>query len=379
MKRLFVFMVVALVAVVTLTWATGLSQAQDVEINRAEAAAAGSNYIPVQGRLTDASSSPLNGNYEMTFRLYGAATGGTALCSFTQTVAVADGLFTTYMYANSCPIDGRTLYLSVQVGSDPEMTPRQYIDNVPYAWSLRPGALIKDSRSGYILQAENSGSGSALSGKNISPTAGSIGIEGTSLAGPGVRGSSLADIGVVADSFSGISLKATGTGVIQSAAKSYVWISGNDVRPYRQSDSTIIDMNNTGGAHITRGADIGTKNVMLPIVVPGQLYGQNVTVSGLDIYWAGDTDFDGITAVLLRRQTGVCSTSSCYASLIHDTADYTCEDSVHPTGCTIHYNVTNNNILSNSSGILYLTIELSFSGSTTWIDIGGARLTLEHE
>jgi hypothetical protein len=35
--------------------------------------------------------------------------------------------------------------LSVQVGSDPEMAPRKYIDNVPYAWSLRPGAVISAS------------------------------------------------------------------------------------------------------------------------------------------------------------------------------------------------------------------------------------------
>ena len=42
-------------------------------------------------------------------------------------------------------------------------------------------------------------------------------------------------------------------------------------------------------------------------------------------------------------------------------------------------NLTTNNVLSENSGVLYLTIELSFSGATSWVDIGGVRLTLQHE
>ena len=40
--------------------------------------------------------------------------------------------------------------------------------------------------------------------------------------------------------------------------------------------------------------------------------------------------------------------------------------------------LTSNNVLTADSGILYLTLELAFSGSTTWVEIGGVRLTLEH-
>ena len=43
-----------------------------------------------------------------------------------------------------------------------------------------------------------------------------------------------------------------------------------------------------------------------------------------------------------------------------------------------HYDPTSNNVLTADSGILYLTLELAFSGSTTWVEIGGVRLTLEH-
>jgi hypothetical protein len=99
----------------------------------------------------------------------------------------------------------------------------------------------------------------------------------------------------------------------------------------------------------------------------------------LDVYWSGDTDFDAISAILLRRQTGVCETATCYASLLNDGTDRTCEDSVYPTGCTVHFDLTSNNTLTANSGVLYLTVEMAFSGASTWVEIGGVRLTLEHD
>lgn len=376
MKKPIVYTIIALVIVSLLTLATGLSRAQDTnQVSRV--ADAGSNYIPVQGRLTNSSGNPLNGSYNMVLRLYDVSSGGTALCEDNRSVSVTDGLFSTYMQAEGCSIDGRQLYLGIQVGSDPEMTPRQFVDNVPYAWSLRPGAVIKDERDDFVVRAENAGTGAALLGQTISADPSGIGVKGTSIAGPGVKGDSLAGIGVEASSFSGVALKATGTGIVQSTADSYVWISGNGVRPYHQSDSTIIDMTTIGGARIIRGATSGDKYVMLPIVIPSQLYGQNVTITDLDIDWVADTDLDGISAVLFRRQTGVCS--SCYETILHSTDDHSCEDAVSPTGCRVHFDLSANNELSANSGALYLTIRLSFSGASTWIDIGGVRLTLAHE
>ena len=167
-------------------------------------------------------------------------------------------------------------------------------------------------------------------------------------------------------------------GTVRVRNQSSLWISGNGVRPYQQSDSTVINMNTTGGARITRGAAAGNKNVMLPITVTGPLFGQNVTITGLDVYWAGETEFDAIGAVLLRRQTGVNITTEYYSSILHDTSDYTCISSSNPTGCTLHYDLTTNNVLTDDSGVLYLTLELVFSGQTTKIDIGGVKLTLRH-
>jgi len=338
-------------------------------------AAAVDNAIAIQGRLTR-DDTPVNGVYELTFRIYDVAGGGTALCSDNPTATIRDGLFNAEMdTCTSNNIDGRQLWLGLQIGTDSEMTPRQPIYPVPYAFSLRPGAAIKGELDDPILYVYNTGSGAGLWGTSLAST----GIHGSSWNGTGVYGSSLSGVGVHADSLSGAAIAADGTGIITSTASSYLWISGNGLRPFHQNDSTIIDMDTIGGAKIYRGASAGNKNVMLPITIQGPLYGQDVTVSHLTIYWVGDTTFDAISAVLLRRQTGVCSSSDCYVNILYDSTDHGCEDDVYPTGCPLQYDLTSNNELTAGSGILYLTLELAFESSTSWIEIGGVRLTLEHD
>lgn len=362
-----------LLIILTVSFASAQEGQPPRESNAPEAAQAGSNYIPIQGRLTDSSGHPLSGDYSLRFRLYDSATGGTALCEDSRAVKVDQGLFSSYMRAEGCPIDGRTLFLGVEVGSDGEMTPRQFVDNVPYAWSLRPEAKVEASSSSSILYLNNLGSGVGLWGASVS----GAGVHGASGLSAGVEGYSLNGPGVYAESLSGVAIAANGK--ITSTEPTYLWISGNSVRPFHQSDSTIIDMNTTGGATIYRGASTGSKNVMLPITIPGALYGQNVRVTDLDLYWVGATQFDVITAVLMRRQTGVCATSSCYQTILFDTTDRVCDVATDPTGCVLHYDLTTNNVLSVSSGVLYLTIELGFNGPASPIDFGGARLTLEYD
>jgi hypothetical protein len=364
---------VTLLIILTVSFANAQEGQPQREGAAPETVEAVSNYIPIQGRLTDSGGHPLNGAYNLTFRLYETPSGGTALCEDTRSVTVAEGIFSTYMRADSCPIDGRQLFLGVEVGSDGEMTPRQFIDNVPYAWSLRPEAKIESNSSSSILYLNNLGGGvglwsASISGAGVHGASGlSAGVEGYSLNGPGVYGESLSGIAIAAN------------GVISSTAPTYLWISGNGVRPYRQSDSTTIDMNNTGGATIYRGTTTGLKNVMLPITIPGTLYGQNVRITDLDLYWVGATQFDVISAVLMRRQTGVCSTSPCYVNILFDSTDHVCDVTTDPTGCTLHYDLTTNNVLSSNSGVIYLTIELGFNGPASPIDFGGARLTLEYD
>ena len=149
-----------LVLTVSLTLAQGSGPTNEPSGPTAPADTVG-NYIPVQGRLTDAGGNPINASLTITFRLYAVPSGGTELCHDTNTVVVANGLFNSEIWGNCAgQMTGQQLYLSLQVGSDAEMTPRQAIYAVPYAWSLRPGAVISSSVSGdAMLHIENWGSG----------------------------------------------------------------------------------------------------------------------------------------------------------------------------------------------------------------------------
>ena len=95
--------------------------------------------ITYQGRLLEPSTgrAKADGDYAMTFRIYGVAAGGTANWTEVQNVVQTGGSFSAQLGATT-PFpgnlfDGRTLYLGVQVGSDAEATPRTRITPVAYA------------------------------------------------------------------------------------------------------------------------------------------------------------------------------------------------------------------------------------------------------
>lgn len=116
------------------------------------------DQIPVQGRLTNASGVPLNGTYTIHFYVYDADVGGSLICgNLSSSVVVTNGLFNSTLdlceAANA--FQGNQLYLGVQVGADPEMTPRQPLYPVPYAYRLRNGATIKGATSYIFVPGNN--------------------------------------------------------------------------------------------------------------------------------------------------------------------------------------------------------------------------------
>ncbi|GAB4272998.1 MAG: hypothetical protein Kow0080_20050 [Candidatus Promineifilaceae bacterium] len=110
-----------------------------------------------QGRLTDASGKPLNGQYTFVYTLYNDETAGTAIYTETETnVAVKDGLFDsvigpTTIAGTLSPEDlAQPLWLEVQVGNGTiteTLTPRQKLYGAPYAFSLMPGAVVSQTLS----------------------------------------------------------------------------------------------------------------------------------------------------------------------------------------------------------------------------------------
>lgn len=92
--------------------------------------------IRYQGTLVDAQNVPLEGAHTLTFRLYPAAIGGSAVWTEAQTsVPISRGVFNVLL-GQVVPLTvafEKEYWLSVQVDADGEMSPRQQLTSVPYA------------------------------------------------------------------------------------------------------------------------------------------------------------------------------------------------------------------------------------------------------
>ena len=91
-----------------------------------------------QAKLTNSDGVALDGDYSITFRIYDAATGGTLLWHQTKTVTVTNGLFDEQL---DLSINGgdtlkfnRPYWIALEVGSDGEMTPREKLAPVSFAF-----------------------------------------------------------------------------------------------------------------------------------------------------------------------------------------------------------------------------------------------------
>lgn len=96
--------------------------------------------INLQGKLVDpASGTPRNGTFSLTFRIYAAPGGGTALFTESQTVSVDNGVFSTHLGSTALLtpdlFSGASAYLGITVSPDSEMTPRQQLVMSPYAFT----------------------------------------------------------------------------------------------------------------------------------------------------------------------------------------------------------------------------------------------------
>lgn len=93
--------------------------------------------LTYHGVLTNSSGSYLSGTYDMTFKLYGASTGGTALWTESHTsVSIASGQFSVQLGSvTTLNLDFSADYwLGITVGADSEMTPRVQLTSVGYAY-----------------------------------------------------------------------------------------------------------------------------------------------------------------------------------------------------------------------------------------------------
>lgn len=94
--------------------------------------------LPMQGYLTNGAGAPLNGSYNIRFRLYPTSLGGTPLFEETPSVFVDNGYFTVYLGDTiALPLtlfqNNSTVYVGVRVGNDVEGMPLIELATAPYA------------------------------------------------------------------------------------------------------------------------------------------------------------------------------------------------------------------------------------------------------
>jgi hypothetical protein len=103
-------------------------------------------FLNYQGHLA-AGDTALVGTFKIAFSVYAAPTGGSPLWTETQTVPVAEGIFSVSL-GSVVPLPPTLFaeadrYLGVKVESDPEMAPRQRILSVGYAFRAETADDVK--------------------------------------------------------------------------------------------------------------------------------------------------------------------------------------------------------------------------------------------
>jgi hypothetical protein len=111
-----------------------------------------------QGKATDKAGAPLNGNYNLTFRVYSTSTGGAAKWTEAQTVVqITNGVFSVQL-GSVTPLNlafDEDYWVSLEINTDGEMTPRTKLASVPYAYraeSFAEAPVIPFYRKGFDIE-----------------------------------------------------------------------------------------------------------------------------------------------------------------------------------------------------------------------------------
>ncbi len=138
MKKGFVNLTLAVLAILLLFVVNAMAQAPETMV--------------YQGRLADADGNPLSTAVDVNFALYGAADADPADSIWSETLAVTpddQGVFTvelgTLNPLHSGIFSGEPRFLGIIVGDDPQMTPKQLLASAPYAISATPTRTFPDT------------------------------------------------------------------------------------------------------------------------------------------------------------------------------------------------------------------------------------------
>ena len=116
--------------------------------------------ISYQGVLTDTSGNPKpDGNYSFKFSLYENKTGGNAIWSESKTLTITKGLFSTLLgdkkpFSDTLKFD-KPYWLGIEVGSDPELTPRITLTSAGYSFTSINSDTARNVANGKVVKSIN--------------------------------------------------------------------------------------------------------------------------------------------------------------------------------------------------------------------------------
>jgi hypothetical protein len=312
-----------------------------------------------QGYLTNAAGAPFHGTVNMVAALWDASSGGTREWGpETHTgVVVNNGLFQLVLGSTVTlePNDfDEALYLELTVGAT--VMPRQPLRASAYAFGLVPGAEVQGvpAASDYALSVDNTSD--AADGRGLYAAGSQYGLY--------VVETGDGDTAIYSPDF----VQARG---YRSNDDSYVFVPGvaGAISQWSATPSASYFAENTGYMYVKALAPVGFRTFVLPITIPAVLYGQNVTVEEVRLYYWVDNAASFISRVTLEKslydgssQT-IASDDTDLKSTIPTSRSYT------PTAGT----------LDSTSGALTLRVQMSFANTSDSVVIMGARLRLGHK
>ncbi len=308
-----------------------------------------------QGYLTDGAGKPLEGEQALEFALYDGYTNGQQIWGPENhpKVPLKRGLFNVVLGETRelrPAIFKQALFLQVKVNQTTLTT--QTLRAVPYSFGLMPGAIVEGDPLGTVY---------ALSVINTGTTAQSRGIWAVGQQyGLLAQETGAGDVAIKSTSF----IEAQG---YKSTEPSYWWVAG--MQGVVANPAELHMRPTLTGTAILSSTIAGTQYFYLPVAVPSQLYGQEVAVREVTLFYYVSDSHSPIVATRLEKMTAADSSET----LLHETLPLT---STLPTSYTMTTSGTYT--LTQTAGPLNLQLTLNFADPSHAIYIGGMRLKLMH-
>jgi hypothetical protein len=319
-----------------------------------------------QGYLTDGSGNPLNGTYTLTLSLYDIVVGGTQEWGpeVHANVQVENGLFHVVLGDSEVlypDVFDEALFLAVEVNGA-LMSPRQPVRTVAYAFGLVPGAEVEGEpeNGDYALLVTNTGEDNTDRGLYVGADGYGIYAEET---GDG-------NVGIYSPDF----VHAKG---YKSNDDSYWWYDANGMvteDTLNASYPGAFSIHNAydGGVELdcyTTGKDL----FILPLDVPGELFGQDVRLEGVTVYYRTTDAATYIDRTWVYKSTGAGEGEKEFIAYEDDN-----QNSITATSYNVPIQDTKGYTLTSSSGNILALFSPYCDNTDHNIYISGVRLRLGH-